>query len=316
MHKTDHSPFRDPRTVRAGITLLEVLMAIGVVALILAITIPAVLSSRETSRNIRCRSRVGELILACHSFEEAHGYVPTRKNHPYRKLLPYLGASHLKDALETRPRPPGLSFGDSVFCCPSDPMLLVERGHYSYHMNDGTAFRLYGGNGFMVYITSPRERKLADITDGLSQTAAFSERLDDGLVGVRELESLMTPFQRVLGFTPRVINTPGHESDFANLCRAERLPPKHGTQAIMVNADLGGPGGGGYDHLLPPNSAGCANGPETGYDSWNPLVPATSLHPGGVNVAYADGHCTFVSELIDTNVWRAVGTAFGNRPAF
>ncbi len=311
-----------PYPRRSGMTLLELLVAIAVVGLLLAVAIPAVFATRETSRKIQCRSRVGQLILACHSFEEVHGFVPTRHNHPYWQLLPYLDARPLQEALEAEWKRssagmPPPSFGDSVFCCPSDPLLLIERGHFNFLMNDGTMFRLHGGNGFMVGNSYGyrRERRFADITDGLSQTAAFSERLDDGPVAVRPLDDLRSPAQRLLGFTPSVLNGRGQEEAFAELCRHHRLEPVYGNQPITANYGLGFPSIGGYDHLLPPNTPGCANGPETGYDSWSPLVPATSLHPGGVNLAYADGHCDFVSDSIDTKLWRSIGTAFGDRPA-
>jgi prepilin-type processing-associated H-X9-DG protein len=38
---------------------------------------------------------------------------------------------------------------------------------------------------------------------------------------------------------------------------------------------------------------------------------ARSDHPGGVNVAIADGSVRFVDELIDTSVWRGLATKAG-----
>ncbi|MCA8997530.1 MAG: DUF1559 domain-containing protein, partial [Planctomycetaceae bacterium] len=37
-----------------------------------------------------------------------------------------------------------------------------------------------------------------------------------------------------------------------------------------------------------------------------------SMHPGGVNVAMGDGATRFVSNSIDRNTWRAIGTRNGN----
>ena len=39
---------------------------------------------------------------------------------------------------------------------------------------------------------------------------------------------------------------------------------------------------------------------------------ARSAHPGGVNVAMADGSVHFVTDSIDINVWRSVGTRSGD----
>src|SRR5262249_44313771 len=63
----------------------------------------------------------------------------------------------------------------------------------------------------------------------------------------------------------------------------------------------------GYNHLLPPNQA-CwrPNG-----DWWQLVTPASSFHPGGVNVMMSDGAVRFVSETVDPNAWTAAGSRNG-----
>jgi prepilin-type processing-associated H-X9-DG protein len=39
---------------------------------------------------------------------------------------------------------------------------------------------------------------------------------------------------------------------------------------------------------------------------------ARSRHPGGVNVGFADGSVHFISETVDLDTWRAVGSINGN----
>jgi prepilin-type processing-associated H-X9-DG protein len=41
------------------------------------------------------------------------------------------------------------------------------------------------------------------------------------------------------------------------------------------------------------------------------LIPASSNHPGGVNSLMGDGSVHFISESIDADVWRALGTRSG-----
>ena len=41
-------------------------------------------------------------------------------------------------------------------------------------------------------------------------------------------------------------------------------------------------------------------------------MSATSKHPGGVNVARADGSVGFVQENVDAQVWWALGSRDGN----
>jgi prepilin-type processing-associated H-X9-DG protein len=40
-------------------------------------------------------------------------------------------------------------------------------------------------------------------------------------------------------------------------------------------------------------------------------VAARSLHPGGVNVVFADGHVEFYEDEVDLVVWRALSTIAG-----
>ena len=87
----------------------------------------------------------------------------------------------------------------------------------------------------------------------------------------------------------------------------------------------------GFSTVLPPNSPKCNNG--RGEWQWG-VFPPDSFHPGGVNVAMADGSLRLVSDSIDTGdlsqteaaishkkaspygVWGALGTKAGNESAF
>ena len=89
------------------------------------------------------------------------------------------------------------------------------------------------------------------------------------------------------------------------------------------------PGSSTYTHWLTPNSskgdfAGTfcvdrppdlpcdqAAGPSTAYGQM--YAAARSLHPGGVNAVFADGHVDFFSNVIDGWVWRALST-FNTQP--
>ena len=42
------------------------------------------------------------------------------------------------------------------------------------------------------------------------------------------------------------------------------------------------------------------------------LIPATSQHPGGVNVLFLDGSVRFATDRMDESVWRAIGTISGH----
>ena len=64
-----------------------------------------------------------------------------------------------------------------------------------------------------------------------------------------------------------------------------------------------------YSHVMPPNQPTCRNVVGSPFTAGS--MTASSLHPGGVNTLFADGHVQFVKESINVKVWRALGTRNG-----
>ncbi|MGC8638261.1 MAG: H-X9-DG-CTERM domain-containing protein [Isosphaeraceae bacterium] len=65
-----------------------------------------------------------------------------------------------------------------------------------------------------------------------------------------------------------------------------------------------------YTHVIAPNQPSCFNTP--GSKAPVEATTATSLHPGGVNSLFADGHAQFVRDSVSDAVWRAIGTRDGS----
>jgi prepilin-type processing-associated H-X9-DG protein len=187
----------------------------------------------------------------------------------------------------------------------------MEWGETNYFLNDGTKFRHAEHDGFRK--STAMDTRPGDITDGLSQTVAMSERLvklNNTLAPRPTVEEMLQKPKRTFWWTEVAYRRSGEEAAAIDQCRQHRttvLPQMFGANA--PNLRMGRPS---YDHMLPPNHPGCYNGPEdfdVNFEAF--LIPASSLHPGGVNSLMADGSVHFVNESIDAGVWQALGTRNG-----
>ncbi len=65
------------RSRRRGVTLTEILVVVGIVALLLTILVPAVQHARESARRTTCRNNLRQIALAVQSHESAHRALPS-----------------------------------------------------------------------------------------------------------------------------------------------------------------------------------------------------------------------------------------------
>lgn len=322
-------------SLRGAVSLVEVLIAVGILSLLLALALPAIQRARESARRIRCINNLKQLSQASDAFHAVHrslpptGFVRWHKAaedypgviSPWGQLLPYLENSPLHEQIDysetagqAYPAPGSTVNGAllqerlPVLECPSDD---VPAGGTSYRVCQGIvpgASSLGPGKPCRgAYFSAGGRRALATwarVTDGLSQTALCSEKI----VGDGDQSVFMpagdTLFVTYAGwfFEPDVV---------AHVCA--RLPAtstsphsSYGGATWLLN----GYAYTWYNHVLTPNSRtpDCTN---AGGMVAQGATTARSWHPGGVNLAMADGAVRFVSENIDLQVWRAVGTRDG-----
>jgi prepilin-type N-terminal cleavage/methylation domain-containing protein/prepilin-type processing-associated H-X9-DG protein len=70
-----------------------------------------------------------------------------------------------------------------------------------------------------------------------------------------------------------------------------------------------------YNHFMPPNTFACdstVDGNTQGYAGLPDAFPPASNHPGGINVAFADGSVHFIKNSVGLQVWWAIGTRNGS----
>jgi type II secretory pathway pseudopilin PulG len=267
--------------------LIELLVVIAILGLLLALALPAVQHARESARQTQCQNNLHQFGIASADFIEVNGYFPAEEFVPHEEIK-YIENS-------TR-----------IWWCPSDGREHKWSG--SYLWNDGTGIRLPTRNGIRLRSNQSGARP-AEITDGLSQTAAMSERL----IALRE-DTVLTEAQleaeplRYLWFVPQFYVD---FDEFLNACQYERTTPapfNFPTHVCPV----------GYDHNLPPNTTGCqdmsaqmAMEPNAVPEFSGAAITATSHHPGLVHLMMCDGSVHRFSSSVDLGVWRGLGTRNG-----
>ncbi len=195
--------------------------------------------------------------------------------------------------------------GIGVFLCPADGGLFAEAGT-NYRANVGTGPWSMGswmfpdsGNGLIQELFSTR---VASVKDGLSHTAAFSERLrGSGQAGRMspardywQATSLATTSDQILQMC-RIV---ARSTDDRGLTTAGRWWFWTGRERTE------------YTHAQTPNgrTPDCLWGlAVTGPG----MATARSAHAGGVQVVMGDGSVRFVGNGIDLSVWRGMGTRNG-----
>lgn len=292
-----------------GFTVVELLVSVAIIGLLIAIILPAVQSSREAARRMDCSNRLRQISLAVELYTSDWRYYPSGSGWKY-KLLPYLQLQSVYDArvLEGYDMEgPTTRLVISAYLCPSDPLspTAMGVGSANYAACYGSGVLDFGYNGMFNNEdqSEPSERptRPADVTDGLSNTAQVSELLRQN----GDINSML----RVTFDTPIAYYT-GEGELIAEVCDRIPFPPaNYGWQAI-TSGGRGTPWGDGnyghgqYNHMLPPNRPSCNNRTHlaTGVHT------AASMHSGGVNVVFGDGHVKLMSNSTDIHVWREAGS--------
>ena len=298
---------------RSGFTLIELLVVIAIIAILIGLLLPAVQKVREAAARAKCSNNLKQWSLALHNYHDSRNKLPyAAKSNPRTAwpvlLWPYIEMGNVDRIYDPKVgfwQPPNTvtSTLTGVVCnsgpmyfCPSDrggpayqqgDIYWRSRGNYAINWGPvrqpklssvaaPAAFAPWGYTDF-VNRTKPREGTLVTITDGTSNTLAFSEVLmhDDNTADWRG-DMLNDDDQCGRFMTFDTPNSGNDEIRSASFC---------------VNKPQQG---------LP-----CVVGPGTG------KIVARSRHPGGVNVGLCDGSIRFVANNIPLATWQAISTMNG-----
>ncbi len=183
------------RTSRRGVTIIELLVVVALIAMLLALLLPAVQNVRSTARALQCKNNLKTLGLACTLFHDVHHCYPRNTTRP-RGVTPEKGEPEGnlwnwgKGTYESWPRQimsfiyqPNARVQDAVptIGCPSDPRgpeyHIPTYGFTWYvgvHSNPNTI-----NNGIIVDDAELKQDvkiSVANILDGASNTILLTER--------------------------------------------------------------------------------------------------------------------------------------------
>lgn len=328
--------WRDMR--RPGFTLLELLVSLGVIAIITSLVLVSVNSARESTRKMTCISNLRQIGIAIEAYEATYRVLPlnfleTKAGFPFfafpadyhsahARLLPFLDEPNLANQLQFGEFKPNYIWSITplhsprVFQCPSESNSSLRSFNYRYSMG----VRPQPSS----FVRGEDERDGAFGRTALGPSPfGLSGRSEVIFVGERSVGSRVKSLTGTsdAGYIERFEDGDGRRDWYSIFHPGEPqsgyFTPNQWTQicAQMLERRPGWRTTGGlwmmgsdayFNQILPPNS----QIPDCGMSMMiaEGIRTARSEHRGSVNASFGDGSVRTIANGIELETWRLLGS--------
>lgn len=305
---------RKQTAARSGFTLIELLVVIAIIAVLISLLLPAVQSAREAARRAQCVNNLKQLGLAAANYESAHSVFPpgmywqqipgtnsvTTAGGPLVLLTPQLEQTAIANAVNfmtTMWDPPNSTvhaLGINTLQCPSDNANEVRTLSYGGNSYPRMAYSSYAG---MAGPWIPNTWSIPGLGSGARATHGQIKANQKGIFGI-------CSDVRISSISDGLSNT-------IMFGEHTGLPLTASAQMDWHWWTSGNHGDTIITSMFPPNPQRKING---GAAAQAFIFSASSMHPGGANMAMADGSVRFIKDTIQSATPMTPLTSAGVNP--
>ena len=329
-------PGSSRRTRRIGFTLIELLVVIAIIAILIGLLLPAVQKVREAAARSKCSNNLKQLGIAMHSYHDVNQVFPRNYTQVGGNawealsanylLLPYIEQGPLFSQFQANLTNWGNTYNlmntkVNTFVCPSALAAPARGTNFSGWDGPGTNYAwstgsrietVWAGTNFNGMISYQTDNRMANVTDGLSNTLLASEILSGSNASGSSGKYPFDIFYAGNSLFNSVANR-----DFPTQAELDAIGSAAKNSPTGMRSNNGSmwawyaAAQSTLTTAAPPNwkwpTAGGDCCPGGAHDWGYGIIPPRSLHTGGVNAVLGDASVRFIQNSIDVRTFQLLG---------